>query len=395
MSEEAFIETINYLDKLTSSVCFLYHDSFEGYVNDQRITLKRKLQYISYWLLSGYLFVYFLIAFKYPDRDLMRTMGSSMSVITDQYNLLNALFLFTASFKIFTMANMLYLERQRKLYVFQLIHKWTVSPDLFCLNHTNTRKLIMRIQLLYWFMTIYIVMVQFIIYSVFISYGVIAYFQYDYPLISLVVHLMAFICFIGNISNQLLVSLLGFFGPISYLNLRFDQINQLIKVHTLWNNKRGIMNAIKQHDNTVRLLNQLAILNNLIIGLIYVSYPYSIGLNIELLLIRDKWIIKSVVVLCLMAFMAGVYILNHICASISIRNVVIQKFLFRTLCNKKNLKLGIKLKLENFLVKLITEFIGFYAMNWFKFTMLAFYRFIFAISSAYILIKNIKNNMFN
>ena len=149
------------------------------------------------------------------------------------------------------------------------------------------------------------------------------------------------------------------------------------------------MAAIEHHYNTVQLTNQLAIFYNILIGFIYIITPYILGLVIESLFVPDfHWLSKIVVILLGVTFTCGVYFVNHVCVSITFHNDSILKFLLRTLCNSKNLKLDTKLKLENLMVRLIYEFIGFYAMNWFKFTKLAFYQFILTISSAYILVKS-------
>ena len=148
------------------------------------------------------------------------------------------------------------------------------------------------------------------------------------------------------------------------------------------------MAAIEQHYSTVRLTIQLAIFYNIIIGFIYIIFPYVLGLVIETLFVPDfHWLTKIVIILLGLSFTCGVYFTNHVCVSITAHNDLILKFLLRTLCINKKLKLAVKLKLENLMVRLIYEFIGFYAMNWFKFTKLAFYQFILTISSAYILVK--------
>ena len=389
LSEQGFIKSVQDCDKLNASVFYLYHDSFESYVNNRTITLKRKLHYISVWLFSGYIFIHFLIAIIHPDPSLLRIMGSPVILITGHYNVLNAIFLFAATFKLCSLVTMLYMESRRVLYLVDLSYSWTVSPDLFGLNQTNTRKLIFRTQLGWWPLSIYVRIVQLVMCSGVTLCGLIAYFKHDYPFISLVLHLTAINLFIIHIADELLISFFALFVPITYLNFKFDETNQLIKTQTLWNNRSGIMAAVEQHYNTVRLTNQLAIFYNIILGFVYIIYPYIIGLLIEILFVPDfHYLAKIVIILLGLSFTSCVYITNHILASITIHNDLILKFLLRTHCTNKKLKLDVKLKLENLMVRLIYEFIGFYAMNWFKFTKRAFYEFILTVSSAYILVKS-------
>ena len=201
LSERGLIKSVQDCDKLTTSVCFLYHDSFESYVNDRTITVKRKLHYISYWLLSLYMFVHFLVAFIHPDPSLIRIMGTPVMLITAHYNLINAIFLFMSFFKLCSLVTMLYVESRRELYLIDVSYGWTVSPDLFGLNHTNTRKLIFRTQLGWLPLSIYVGILQLVIFSGIITCGLIAYFKYDYPFISLVVHLTILIIYIRMVTN--------------------------------------------------------------------------------------------------------------------------------------------------------------------------------------------------
>ena len=342
LSEQGLIKSVQDCEKLTNSVCYLYHESFESYVNNRATTLKRKLHYFSYWLLSLYMFVHFLICLIHPNPSLMRIMGTPVMLMTGHYSLINAIFLFIAFFKLCSLVTMLYVESQRVLYLIDVTYSWTVSPDLFGLNHINTRKLIFRIQLGWLPMSIYVRILQSVISSGLIICGLIAYFKYDYPFISLVVHLTALIIYMRLVINQLLVSVFAFFSPITYLNFTFDEINQLIKTQTLWNNRSGIMAAIEEHDYTVQLTNQLGIFYNILIGFIYIIFPYILGLVIETLFVPDfHWLIKIVVILLGLTFTCGVYITNHVCASITVHNDLILKFLLRTHCTNKKLKLDV------------------------------------------------------
>ena len=211
LSEQGLIKSVQDCDKLTTSVCFIYHDGFESYVNDRTITLKRKLHYISYWLLSLYMFAHFLICFIHPNPSWMRIMGTPVMLITGHYNILNAMFLFGATFKLCSLVTMLYMESRRVLYLIDVTYSWTVSPDLFGLNPANTHKLIFRTQLGWLPLSIYVGILQLVIFSGLTTSGLIAFFKYDYPFISLFVHLTALNTYLRLITNQLLIAVFAFF----------------------------------------------------------------------------------------------------------------------------------------------------------------------------------------
>ena len=57
-------------------------------------------------------------------------------------------------------------------------------------------------------------------------------------------------------------------------------------------------------------------------------------------------------------------------------------------CNHRNRKLQIKLKIDSFIARLNSQFIGFYCFNLFEFTKMAFYQYALTISTCYFLIIN-------
>ena len=51
------------------------------------------------------------------------------------------------------------------------------------------------------------------------------------------------------------------------------------------------------------------------------------------------------------------------------------------------------MKIEAFIARLNGDFIGFYCLNLFKFTKLAFFQFFYALTTVYILINGINRNI--
>ena len=199
---------------------------------------------------------------------------------------------------------------------------------------------------------------------------------------------MFHVWFINQIDAEVI---LGFcmYTTITYLSYKFDELTKLIQTRIRWNNKQGIIACIKHHGNTVRLTNQLAILYNTIINQVYILLPYALGLCIDMLFIPDFiFTIKVTVFACILGGVAGVYFINHISASITVRNDTLLQYLFRINCRNINLNLQTKLKLENFLVEIKTGFIGFYCLNWFEFTKMSFFEYSITLTSSNILVTN-------
>ena len=389
LSEEGMVNTLKLFEATTTRTCSFYHDSFNSYINDSKICFKRKL--LCFWccFVNFFAVIYFLICLIKSDRDTLRRMGSPVVLITKHYNIMNASALALACFKCIAQLSSNLYEARRHIFMIELVNKWIVSTDLFGLNNDNTRKLIRRGQSVYWLAVICMSLVKLIIYILSIVYILLAYFKHDFSLIPLIPIMIMVNVWYTHLLDQEVAIVFFMYTTITYLSYKFDEHTNVIKLRIRWNNDQGIIASIEDHDYTVRLTNQLAILYNTMIGYIYLLLPYVIALFIDLLFVPDfTFIVKVMVFACILGGVTSIYFVNHISSSITVRNDKLLEYLFRTNCHNTNLNLLTKLKLENFLVELKTGFIGFYCFNWFKFTRLSFFQYTFTITSAYILVTN-------
>ena len=149
----------------------------------------------------------------------------------------------------------------------------------------------------------------------------------------------------------------------------------------------------KVYNELIDVVQQLSGPYNMIIGIIYCVTPYIISIIIELIRIKlDDIFFKWVRIMLLLLFIVtniGVFMINQISASITVRNKSIHKCLYPMFINGRNRKLQIKLKIDSFIDRLNTQFIGFYCFNLFKFTKMAFYEYALSASSCYFLIINV------
>ena len=191
-----------------------------------------------------------------------------------------------------------------------------------------------------------------------------------------------------------MVALLGAYAvyiPITLLNYKFDELINRLRVAIRWNNEEALHRILKSYDELIGVVQQLSGPYNIIIGLVYCIVPYLIVVNVELvklerndlLFIFNKYLHWFVLFIC----NVNAFIINQISASITVRNKSIHKYLYPMFINGRNRNLRIKLKFDSFIDRLNNQFIGYYCFNLFEFTKMAFYQYIFTITSTYFLMS--------
>ena len=109
-----------------------------------------------------------------------------------------------------------------------------------------------------------------------ISYFLLAYFKHDFSLIPLIPIMIFDNIWYTHLLDQEVAIVFSLYTPITYLLYKFDEHTNVIKLRIRWKNEQGIIASIEDHKKTVRLTNQLAILYNTTIGLIYILYIYCL-----------------------------------------------------------------------------------------------------------------------
>ena len=285
------------------------------------------------------------------------------------------------------------LERNRKAHILTLLHSWqTNHRHLFGLNKVNTNKLIIGSQLVYWTIHYLTTSVIAIFNAIILYYSVISYFSYNYHLAHISLHTIAALIWFRNTANFGSVSFISLIMPITMINYKFDEILKALRVNIRWNNATKIIDSIEEHDKTTQLLNELGDMYSRILFVFYLVWPYSMSTLIKLFLVPGlNKFVKVFIIFIVVSLTILNYFFNYICASITVRNKNAPKYLYSKFIRSNKMRISIKMKIEAFLLRLLTEFIGIYCLNMFKFTKLSFYQYFMTISSAYVLIYNLDN----
>ena len=391
-NRQTILKTLHsYENKITSNY-IIYHESYDSYCNDEKTSTKRLVVYWLFWLLNLVHLVEFFICMISSNQTIHRNISYPVMVFTEQYKIMHiVMFLCTLDILLGKIST-LFFETKRRAQFLTLLHSWQIDHQhLFGLNEVNTNKLIIQGQLVYWTGQYFIIVGITTIYSIIIYYSVQAYLYHNYHLAHISLHTIAVLIWFRNSLNFAFVSFFSLVMPITMINYKFDEILKALRINIRWNNASKVIESIKQHDITTRLLNELGDMYSTILFVFYLMWPYTLGALIKLFFVPglNKYV-KISIVLIVVCFTISIYYFNYICASITVRNKNAPKYLYSNFIRSNKIKISIMMKIEAFLLKLITDFIGIYCLNMFKFTKLSFYQYFMTISTAYILIFELR-----
>ena len=269
---------------------------------------------------------------------------------------------------------------------------------MYQISQKHLKKLTLRSFIIYYGLIRITASIGFLIFMLITSLATIAtylYFDHGHVIIICFWTIIINIAF-NEIIFTLVVTTYSLSIPIALLNYLFDELIEKLRVSIRWNNEQRLHQVLQSYNELIDVVQQLSGPYNMIIGLVYCLLPYIISINIELMKIEQddlllKWFRMAFLLLFIITNIA-IFIINQICASITVRNKSIHNFLYPMFINGRNRKLQIKLKIDSFIDRLNNQFIGFYCFNLFKFTKMAFYQYAFTVSSCNILIINVLKN---
>ena len=172
--------------------------------------------------------------------------------------------------------------------------------------------------------------------------------------------------------------------------LRFEELFHLIRA----NKASGLYKVTVMYNQLVMDIKMAASLLDMIISLIYLTTPFIIGIYLQMAFNYDG--LTRIYTLFSM-FLACTY--NYVTywktSSICLMKEIIVKLLYPIQFDKPDNTRLTKLtrcKIDSFVARLNTEFVGFHVLYAIKFTKLSFYNYILGISSTYFLLGDLGNS---
>lgn len=391
------IQALEIFERIAIENYIIYHDSFENYCKGIGPSPKRlKMFYLSWMIIITGVIICFII-FLYHDDDFIRKMGVPVYMIPMKVrgNIFFAMLMLSAIILVFKLA-LLHFEHQGKFFTLNMFNYWMKFQDF---NLSNTNEIKFAIKIIKWVCYIRLSCASILgIYMVILyMLSLEAHLTHNYSIVKLLVYNLICFLFAKHTVNSSLFSIGFIYFTITFLNYKFDDILQSLKVKIWWNNSRGIVTAIATHHKTTDLIHRLSRTHNVAIGLLNLIFPYFIGLLLKTLLIPGVplSIRLYLFIVCTFSYI-NMNIINAICATVTVRNRNAFKQLYRVFCSYKYINLQYRLKILLLLEKMTGDYVGFYCFNMFKYTKMASFKYYLTLITAYIFMtkmSQIKNNM--
>ena len=374
-----------------------YHDSIESYYSRKEPTLWRKIKFYLTFLLMAVFNVKYGLLSLYPDQLQWTTLKDATLIFGKQANLVHAMLFSLGMVAILGKLVMVYYEGRKNLKIFDLIVDWKARKPGYQLSHEQLKKIKLRAFILYYaYIRIIGSIAYFILTSIVVSITIVSYLYHDYG--NVIILWFWSIIVITTFNQIFIIILIGtfmFYVPISIINYRFDELIKNLRVSIRWNNEQALHQVLENYNEAIAIVQNLSGPYNMIIGLVYCLVPYIIAISLELTKIdRDDLLFQLLKLAFLTTFIltnVNAFIINQISASITVRNKSIPRYLYPVFARRGNARIRMKLELESFIARLNTEYIGYYCLNLFKFTKMAFYQYAFSVSTCYFLIANVSS----
>ena len=378
--------------RILFSKLLFYHNSIDDYKQERQPSHARMTMFwLNYLILSVFNFKYGFVAF-YPDKFLSTPLRDATMILGNQARLLHGLLGCISMVVLFGKLALFYYERRKELDIINIITNWKNNKPGYRLNYVHENSVTFKSHILVkWNLKILgnLVFVLMTISCIIITLG--AYFYCDYGNLFM-------LCFWALIfwqsSNQIsFVAMSGpflFYVPITIFNYKIDELINRIRASVKWYNVNSLSHILYEYNQVTLAIKQISKFYNMIIGLVYGIMPFFLAIMIETMRIeRDDLLyifIKCVAIIIFILANMNAFIINQISASITVRNKSIHKYLYPIFFNEKSADFEIKLKIDSFISRLHSQYIGFYCFNLFKFTKMAFYQFALTIIYCYCLL---------
>ena len=177
-----------------------------------------------------------------------------------------------------------------------------------------------------------------------------------------------------------------FFLTMSMAQIRYNELIHLIKV----NKVNGLIKVSHLYNQLVIDIKMCRRLFDPVIGIVYLTLPFTIGLLCQLI-VDSNWLARVLAVIGLLVACTSNYIIYYMVSSICPMNKIIAKLLIPIQFDKRHKTRQMKLKIDSLIARLNKEFVGFYCLYAIKFTRMSFYQYILGISTTYLLVDGLVN----
>jgi|GEM_PF-5362996 len=390
-----------------------YHDSLKDIVERKEVTGPRLLIYQLKTISLAIFTIKCIVLALNRDQSVLPLFGEAFHLVFTKVHIWYALFAVLGFIVVLGQLTVLYLEYNGKLMTAHSLFNYLNEEPFYILSKANEEKLLMRSNIIYQ-MNYKVEWIPFyFICFMFTWLHCLAYYYHadQYNSIVLLLNLFNAITFILHTRILFFAGFICFYIIITFFNYKLDEITQSLRIAVRWRNRNKFIATMSEYDKLTKLIEQNSPLINSGIGNMYVMAPYFTSVCLQL--VRPEsgtpfdllW--RFIVWVCLAISVFMPWSVSMFTISITTKNKAIVKNLYRMFItnnipgNSSQNNLSIKksvatlsqslyskelLKIDSFIDRLNSQFIGFYCFNLYKITKLAFYNYWITLSSCYFLI---------
>ena len=287
-----------------------------------------------------------------------------------------------------------WVEYKHRFKIIEVFYKLQQNDHHYRLTKINTRKFnifsyglykLFLVQTYYWLGGATIALSLLLVYHAYMDD------QIDHYLLLLLLNMVNLSLWVKQAFISSFSTIALFYLTIYYARLKFNEFLAFLRNNVNKGNNQGIIKIILFLKQLRELIIDLSGHIIMVIGCAYNIYPYMIVISLHIAL--ESQITRTrifMTTICLVLFMLN-YIMNMVSSWFPQKNIDISKCLYRLACTNSLTGLRLRLKMDEFILSLNENYVGFYCFNLFTFTKMSFYKYIFGLSITYVLVfKNIQ-----
>ena len=390
----------------------VYYDNLQNYQDRVEPSLQRKLFYHGNTLVLVSGLIKFLLLTFVEDVSLKVNLGDILHIVISFHR---KYFIYINNVLILTILVRLvifYYEKRLTIKISEILTN-NNGCNIFRYN-SNEKSLLIIANSAYFSSKVYLIFLYLIsILHIISSISAYIVTKKNYNLIALIISTLHNIV----LCKIVVMNYAGYtmFGctTLLFLKLKQNDIIKSIRFNVLWRNKVRLYDNLNDYHQFTRLVDKLSKLINVMCGIIYLFTPFLISQILwELIEEKPKNITENLgqifFVFVVISLIIIMYIYDDIVSSITKNNQTLPKYLYPIFHDKQftrfehriafnlNYNFGqlsdimVRMKIDSFIARLNEEFIGFYCLNLFEVTKLAFFEYIYMLMTVFVLIQEFK-----
>ena len=284
-----------------------------------------------------------------------------------------------------------WVEYKHRFKIIEVLYQMHQNDHYYRLTKINTRKFNIFSYVMYKLLLVLVYGLYALCIGIALVLMYLAYMdnQIDHVPLLLILNMLNLSLLIGCIIINIYSPTALFYLAIYYARLKYIEFLALFRnnMKLFLYNHHEIYSIIIMHKQLRELIIDLSGHINMVIGCVYNLYPYITVLQLHIAMESENTRIRIFMTLICFISLIISYVMNMVSSWFPQKNLYIPRKLYPLFCINRFNDKRLLLKLDEFILSLNENFVGFHCFNLFAFTKMSFYQYIFGLSITYILVS--------